>query len=64
MEQKQLDLNVLAREKMYNATIFERNSFIEGMNQDFIKLSAELQETKDKLAKLEKVNKVPPSNGN
>lgn len=64
MEQKQLDLNVLAREKMYNATIFERNSFIEGMNQDFIKLSAELQETKDKLAELEKVNKVPLSNGN
>ena len=63
MEQKQLDLNVLAREKMYNATIFERNSFIEGMNQDFIKLSAELQETKDKLAELEKVNKVPLSNG-
>lgn len=49
MAQIQLDLNVLAREKMYNATIFERDSLIEALNQDFIKVTTELQETKTAL---------------
>lgn len=51
MAQMQLDLNALAREKMYCATVFEKTSIIEALNQDFIKVTTELQETKTALQK-------------